>query len=105
MRSCSSVRDLVAGLLLCPALLFSELPRCIAAEGSAGTNQGAARPQSVSTETKSSVVENSVVKVFSTVRYPDFFKPWTKQAPSEVTGTGVVIEGKRILSNAHVVLY
>ncbi len=50
-------------------------------------------------------IENSVVKVFATMRYPDPFKPWTKQAPSEVTGSGVVIEGKRILTNAHVVLY
>ena len=50
-------------------------------------------------------VENAVVKVFSTLRYPDPFKPWTKQSPSEVTGSGVVIEGKRILTNAHVVLY
>lgn len=50
-------------------------------------------------------VENSVVKVFSTVRYPDYYKPWTKQAPSEISGSGVVIEGKRILSNAHVVNY
>ncbi|HMD72359.1 MAG TPA: trypsin-like peptidase domain-containing protein [Steroidobacteraceae bacterium] len=48
---------------------------------------------------------NSVVKVFSTMRYPDPFKPWTKQAPSEATGSGVIIEGKRILTNAHVVLY
>ena len=46
-----------------------------------------------------------MVKVFATMRYPDPFKPWTKQAPSEVTGSGVVIEGKRILTNAHVVLY
>ncbi|HWJ37020.1 MAG TPA: trypsin-like peptidase domain-containing protein [Steroidobacteraceae bacterium] len=50
-------------------------------------------------------VENSVVKVFSTMRYPDPFKPWTKQAPTEISGSGVVIEGKRILTNAHVVLY
>jgi S1-C subfamily serine protease len=50
-------------------------------------------------------IENSVVKVFATMRYPDPFKPWTKQAPSEVTGSGVVIEGRRILTNAHVVLY
>jgi S1-C subfamily serine protease len=48
---------------------------------------------------------NSVVKVFSTMRYPDPFKPWTKQAPSEATGSGVIIEGRRILTNAHVVLY
>src|ERR1700691_682047 len=50
-------------------------------------------------------IENSVVKVFATLRYPDPFKPWTKQAPSEVSGSGVVIEGRRILTNAHVVLY
>lgn len=50
-------------------------------------------------------VANSVVKVFSTVRYPDFFRPWTKNPPTAVTGSGVVIEGKRILSNAHVVEY
>ena len=50
-------------------------------------------------------IENAVVKVFSTLRYPDPFRPWTKQAPSEVTASGVVIEGKRILTNAHVVLY
>ena len=46
-----------------------------------------------------------MVKIFSTMRYPDPFKPWTKQAPSEATASGVVIEGKRILTNAHAVLY
>ena len=50
-------------------------------------------------------LENSVVKIFSTMRSPDPFKPWTKQAPSEATASGVVIEGKRILTNAHAVLY
>ena len=50
-------------------------------------------------------VENSVVKVFSTVRGPELVKPWTKQEPREISGTGMVIEGKRILTNAHVVLY
>ena len=50
-------------------------------------------------------LEKSVVKVFSTLRGPDPFKPWAKAAPQEVTGSGVVIEGKRILTNAHVVEY
>ena len=50
-------------------------------------------------------IDNSVVKVFATMRYPDPFKPWSKQAPTEITASGVVIEGKRILTNAHVVLY
>ncbi len=50
-------------------------------------------------------VEDAVVKVFATIRYPDLFKPWMKQAPQEVTGSGVIIEGRRILTNAHIVLY
>ena len=54
---------------------------------------------------KPNAIENAVVKVFSTMRYPDPYKPWTKQSPKEATGTGVIIEGRRILTNAHVVLY
>lgn len=50
-------------------------------------------------------VENSVVKIFSTVRAPDPYKPWAKQSPRDITGSGVIIEGKRILTNAHVVGY
>lgn len=57
------------------------------------------------TETDRSRIENSVVKVFATKRFPEVFRPWTKQPPQEVTGSGVVIEGKRILTNSHVVLY
>ncbi len=60
---------------------------------------------SVSSETNTDNVANSVVKIFSMVRYPDLYQPWTKEAPSEITGSGVVIEGKRILTCAHVVLY
>jgi S1-C subfamily serine protease len=56
-------------------------------------------------QAQSPALENSVVKIFSTMRYPDPFKPWTKQAPSEATASGVVIEGRRILTNAHAVLY
>ncbi len=56
-------------------------------------------------DTGSGTVENSVVKIFSTARYPDPYQPWTKQSPEEATGSGVVIEGKRILTNAHVVNY
>jgi S1-C subfamily serine protease len=52
-----------------------------------------------------SIVQDSVVKVFSTLRMPDPFKPWTKQAPQQISGSGVIIDGHRILTNAHVVLY
>ena len=50
-------------------------------------------------------VESSVVKIFSTLRSPDVVRPWAKSSPVEVTGSGVVVEGQRILTNAHVVLY
>jgi S1-C subfamily serine protease len=62
-------------------------------------------PTATPAEPKPPAIENSVVKIFSTVQYPDAYKPWTRQAPTEQTGTGAVIEGKRILTNAHVVLY
>jgi len=50
-------------------------------------------------------VENSVVKIFATFRNADLGKPWSKATPQEVSGSGVVIEGNRILTNAHVVHY
>ena len=49
--------------------------------------------------------KSAVVKVFSTMRRPDVARPWSKAAPIEATGSGVVIEGKRILTNAHVIAY
>jgi S1-C subfamily serine protease len=50
-------------------------------------------------------IRESVVKIFATSRAPDMLRPWTKQNPREATGTGVVLAGNRILTNAHVVLY
>jgi len=90
------------------AALFFVTVLAPAAFGQAQTEPSANEPPKASSatpETKSPAAENAVVKVFCTERYPDPYKPWTKQSPSEVTGSGVVIEGKRILSNAHVVLY
>ena len=63
---------------------------------------GLASSETASTTTTSEVRE-SVVKIFATYRGPDFARPWTKQAPQELSGTGFVIEGNRILTNAHVV--
>jgi S1-C subfamily serine protease len=50
-------------------------------------------------------IEDSVVKLNVTARAPDFFRPWTKAAPSKGSGSGVVIAGSRILTNAHVVMH
>ena len=88
------------------AVLLSTLIALPFARGDAAKPDGKpeAKPAAPAAPT-ATAVENSVVKVFSTMRYPDVYKPWAKQAPQEVTGSGVVIEGHRILTNAHVVLY
>src|SRR5882757_2984383 len=83
---------LAVGVLSCGAL-------------STGAGTGAALAARAAEAVQPPALENSVVKIFSTMRYPDPFKPWTKQAPSEATASGVVIEGRRILTNAHAVLY
>ncbi len=66
---------------------------------------GGAAPAAAATPAAIPNIENAVVKVFSTLRGPDPSKPWGKAPPQEITGSGVVIEGKRILTNAHVVGY
>jgi S1-C subfamily serine protease len=51
---------------------------------------------------------DAVVKVLAVVLYPDPLQPWAKTRPlavEQVAGTGVVIEGNRILTSAHLVLY
>ncbi len=65
----------------------------------------ASMPAASAIATTSDAGGNSVVKIFSTVRYPDAYKPWTKETPTGLSGSGVVIKGRRILTNAHVVLY
>lgn len=90
----SSARLALLGLaaaLTLPLLRAEEAPLALVAPAAAAEPVGR--------------VENSVVKIFSTMRYPDTFRPWTKQAPTEATGSGVVIAGNRILTNAHVVRY
>ena len=50
-------------------------------------------------------ISDSVVKIHSTLREPNFVRPWTKDSAREVSGSGVIMSGKRILTNAHVVAY
>jgi S1-C subfamily serine protease len=50
-------------------------------------------------------IRKSVVKIHSKLRTPDLLRPWAKQPAREISGTGAIIDGHRILTNAHVVLY
>ncbi len=98
------ISKLRAALCLCLCLFAAiRVSPALAVDAPPAGDNDAAQP--ASGEAVPDNVERSVVKVFTTVRYPDPFRPWTKQAPQEISGSGVVIDGKRILTNAHVVLY
>jgi len=48
-------------------------------------------------------VKKSVVKIFTVKTKSDYAKPWDKDSPEIISGSGCVINGNRILTNAHVV--
>jgi S1-C subfamily serine protease len=96
-----------------PAALPRIVLLCLLALCCAGTEPAlAAKAESINppgagaaSDETTAGIGGAVVKVFATIRNPDTSKPWSKQAPSDITGSGVIIDGKRILTNAHVVLY
>jgi S1-C subfamily serine protease len=48
-------------------------------------------------------VRDSIVKIYTVHNSPDYFNPWSMHGPYNSTGSGSVISGRRILTNAHVV--
>jgi S1-C subfamily serine protease len=50
-------------------------------------------------------VRKSLVKIFTTSREPDLARPWKRQDSGESSGSGVVIDGNRVITNNHVVEY
>ncbi|MDD5656206.1 MAG: trypsin-like peptidase domain-containing protein [Elusimicrobia bacterium] len=48
-------------------------------------------------------IRDSVVKIFTMTQRPDFYQPWQSNAQESLSGSGVIISGSRILTNAHVV--
>lgn len=48
-------------------------------------------------------LKSAVVKIYTTSSAPDYFTPWSLLNPQQNTGSGAVISGNRILTNAHVV--
>jgi S1-C subfamily serine protease len=71
----------------------------------AASARAAPQPAAEPSPTIAHEAESAVVKVFSTMRRPDVARPWSKASPIEAFGSGVVIEGRRILTNAHVIAY
>lgn len=52
---------------------------------------------------KENKLRKTVVKIHSVSSSPDYFSPWKTSDYERSLGSGVVIKGKRILTNAHVV--
>ena len=48
-------------------------------------------------------IESSVIKIYTTQSAPDYFTPWRLLTPRQSSGSGSVIAGNQILTNAHVV--
>lgn len=84
------------------ALLLFSLTFCLAPVAAA---QQPAVVQPEAEEAQQGDIRQSVVKIFTTSRQPDITRPWSKSRPQEATGSGVVLPGNRILTNAHVVNY
>jgi S1-C subfamily serine protease len=74
-------------------------------EAATSTSKEQAVEEQTNVEPVDPEIEKSVVKINVTSRPPDFFRPWTKSSPAKSSGSGVVIAGNRILTNAHVVMH
>ncbi len=48
-------------------------------------------------------LKNAIVKIHTTSAAPDYFTPWRLLNPKQSSGSGAIISGKRILTNAHVI--
>ena len=48
-------------------------------------------------------IQDSVIKIYTTQAAPDYFTPWRLLTPRQSSGSGSVIKGNQILTNAHVI--
>ncbi|HDT15089.1 MAG TPA: serine protease [Firmicutes bacterium] len=48
-------------------------------------------------------VRDTIVKIFTISNTPNYYQPWQMVGQSSSSGSGCIIEGKKILTNAHVV--
>ena len=48
-------------------------------------------------------IKDAIVKIYAVQSQSDYFRPWNKSGPVQGTGSGAIIKGRKILTNAHVV--
>lgn len=54
-------------------------------------------------EARTQDVREAIVKVYTVHNVPDYYNPWNMRGTQSSTGSGCIIEGRRILTNGHVV--
>ncbi len=86
--------------LMCGVVLLSA-----AAHAQGPVAEADAIPATAAPPAQADAIRPSIVKIHATIRNPELFRPWAKAAPQQGTGSGVVISGNRIITNAHVVRY
>jgi S1-C subfamily serine protease len=50
-------------------------------------------------------IHRAVVKIFATFSEPNFTQPWANRPQQKGSGSGFIVSGRRILTNAHVTAY
>lgn len=48
-------------------------------------------------------IKNEIVKIYTVANVPDYWNPWGMRGTTGGTGSGAILKGKKILTNAHVV--
>ncbi|MEI6168286.1 MAG: serine protease [bacterium] len=49
------------------------------------------------------LINDAIVKIYTEASIPDYGNPWNAGNPSSFTGSGCIIKGRKILTNAHVI--
>jgi len=60
-------------------------------------------PTAYSANGREDRLRKAMVKIFTVSASHNYYAPWRMHDPNQVTGSGCVIKGKRIITNAHVV--
>jgi len=54
-------------------------------------------------EKPDSAIRDALVKIYTIHNRPDYYNPWSMHGPRRSTGSGCIVEGNKILTNAHVI--
>jgi len=53
--------------------------------------------------TNDPAITDAIVKIYTVTSHPDYLNPWNAGSPNSVSGSGCIIKGHKVLTNAHVI--